>query len=118
MVSPDFITETSWLRDGVHLQFSLRSYCMQLLRPLVERTALATFSNTFENFKDMPVELQCLRRELNQLDNLSFFRTWVQTTQEKALTLKNQFGDFSLVSHLEELGDECTYHELLLRRLP
>ena len=118
MVSSDFITNTSWLRDGVHLQFGLRNYCMELLRPLVEHTAIATYSNAYETLKDTQMEYQCIKRIPSQITNLSFFRSWVQSKPISAITLNNQFGDFSLVSHLEDISNENYYHELVLRVRP
>jgi hypothetical protein len=146
MVSDDLVTDTRWLRDGVHLKFELKAHGLALLQPLVERSAVATFSTRYEHFKGLRFGLQCLRREAGAVGASAAFRTWVQADAEPddddaagdtataiatpistaaqavatkpPLTLNNQFGRFSLLDSPHQLGQQRPYHELVLRTLP
>jgi hypothetical protein len=117
MVSNDFVTDTTWLRDGVHLQFTLRSHCMQLLQPLIEKSAFATFSNNFYNLKDVQIECQSIERIPQDVPSSSFFRTWIRCEKKTGITLKNALGEFSLLKSFAEIDASVPYYELVLRKV-
>lgn len=117
MVSDDFVTDTSWLRDGVHLKFELKAHCLQFLQPLIERTAIATFAPRFHEMQ--PARFECLSifRDQAEINPASFFRTWIQSEQKSGITLNNEFGEFSLLKSLAEVGDQRNFNELVLRKV-
>lgn len=117
MVSDDLVTDTSWLRDGVHLKFALKGHCLELLQPLLDRSAVATFSRRYEGFKDAVIEFQCLPRESHAVGASAAFRTWIQGEGSASIRLKNRFGEFSLIDSPHEGGPRQAYHELVLRRV-
>jgi hypothetical protein len=116
MVSDDFVTNTTWLHDGIHLNFALREHCFELLESVVDQSTLATFAPNFYELQHSKFELQSLAREQADIANAPFFRTWLQSETPSALSLTNEFGQFSLVQTLSEVGEKSRYHELVLRK--
>jgi len=121
MVSPEMVTDTSWLRDGVHLKFELKSYCLDLLKPLVARSAAVTFASRYDSFKDARFELQSLARDAHAVGASAAFRSWIQSDQQppapSSPRLHNQFGEFSLMDSPHQAGPSQSYNELVLRRM-
>ncbi|MGI9211900.1 MAG: hypothetical protein ACR2HF_05465 [Methylococcaceae bacterium] len=116
MVNEDFITNPQWLRDGVHLKFELRSYCMSLLFPLIQLQSMVTFSSQFDFFMSFVFELNVLEKSVNETGYLHFFRTWVKDINSSNLILNNHYGNFCLVEKLSDLQGINKYYELVLRR--
>jgi hypothetical protein len=120
MIDPQFVTDTRWLRDGVHLKFELRPHCMSLLMPLIEAQSSVTFSNHFDPVARMGFEYQLAEKSLAEMQQIHYFRTWVKTEQSGAettgLTLDNPFGHFRLIDRFTDLQGCSTYQELVLRR--
>lgn len=116
MVSDDFVTDTQWLHDGVHLNFALRDHCFDMLEPLVNNATLATFNPRFYDLQQARFELQSLGREHANIASAPFVRTWLQSDAPAALSLSNALGQFALVQSLAEVGEKSRYHELVLRK--
>ncbi len=116
MVSDDFVTDPTWLHDGVHLNFGLRSHCAQLLQPVIDRTAMATFTPKFYELENATFKYLSLAREPDEIPTSLFFRTWIQTDTKSEITLENKFGHFSLVNSMADLGEKRKYNELVMRR--
>ena len=117
MISEDFVTNTSLLRDGVHLNSNLRDYCLQLIRPLVEDAAIATFSQLMYTFKDVSFVYKSISRELPEVNTSTLFRTWIQGGGGSDISIRNKFGEFFLAKPQIEDGSRVGYKELVLRRM-
>lgn len=121
MVNEQFVTDTRWLRDGVHLKFELRPHCMSLLLPLIEMQSSVTFSKHFDPMAQMRLEYQLAEKSLAEMQNIYYFRTWVKTDKTGAettgLTLDNSFGHFRLIDRFDDLQERSSYQELVLRRI-
>jgi len=117
MVSDELVTDTQWLRDGVHLKFALKGHCLSLLQPLVERSAMVTFSKRYDDFKAARFELQSLSRESHAVGPSAAFRSWIQSGGASSISLNNRFGGFSLLDSPHALGPQQAYRELVLRRV-
>lgn len=116
MVSDDFVTDTQWLHDGVHLNFALRDHCFDMLAPLVDQSSLATFNPRYYALQDSRFALQSLARERTDMTRGPFVRTWLQSDIPAPLSLSNALGQFALVQSLQEVGEPSRYHELVLRK--
>jgi hypothetical protein len=117
MVSDELVTDTGWLRDGVHLKFALKAHCLQLLAPLVSGQAVATFSRRYDDFKAARFALHSVPRQSQAVGPSAAFRSWIQgDLPPSAIRLRNDFGEFSLMDSPHLGGPQGAYHELVLRR--
>jgi hypothetical protein len=116
MVDDDLQTDARWLRDGVHLRFELKPHCLELLQPLRDGNAVATFSRRHAQFEHARFELVCLEHQGRSLGDASPFRTWIQDGGDARLRLKNRFGSFALLPSPHHTDPDRSYAELALRR--
>jgi hypothetical protein len=118
MVSDDFVTDPTWLHDGVHLNFGLRNHCYQMLQPLVDGSTKATFAAKFHAMRDLGFAYLSQAREQRDLHFSPFFRTWIRSDANAEISLVNSLGKFSLFRRFSEVGTDQTFNELVLRRAP
>lgn len=116
MVSDDFVTDPTWLADGIHLTNAIKPLCLSRLAPIVAGDVTAVAGDRMARLRERTIDLATVPVTDAGGTNASLARRgWLETPGEPQIRLDEARPGFSFVQDVGAAARREPVQELVLR---